>query len=99
VVAKALGSDANEKLPVVDILSFTLITSFSGGSTAHVPVASSRCDERMDQSSSESKKNLAHISWRFEAWVNSFPLNRNTVLDYFKHSEFYGTETLSLLLY
>jgi len=28
-------------------------------------------------------------SWRFEAWINTYPLNRNTVLDYFKHSHFY----------
>jgi hypothetical protein len=33
---------------------------------------------------------LSTISWRFEAWLNSFPLNRQTVLDYFKHSQFYG---------
>ena len=32
---------------------------------------------------------LFQISWRFEAWLNAFPLNRNTVLDYFKHSPFY----------
>lgn len=35
-------------------------------------------------------KDLATISWRFEAWINAYPLNRNTVLDYFKHSPFYG---------
>jgi hypothetical protein len=36
---------------------------------------------------------LSTISWRFEAWLNSFPLNRATVLDYFKHSQFYGDVT------
>lgn len=39
-------------------------------------------------------------SWRYEAWINSFPLNRNTVLDYFKHSDFYdrtcNNETLAM---
>jgi hypothetical protein len=31
-------------------------------------------------------------SWRFEAWIFAYPLNRNTVLDYFKHSEFYDRQ-------
>lgn len=28
-------------------------------------------------------------SWRFEGWLDAYQLNRNTVLDYFRHSEFY----------
>lgn len=28
-------------------------------------------------------------SFRFEAWVNTWPLNRMTVLDYFRYSDFY----------
>lgn len=27
--------------------------------------------------------------WRFEGWINAWPLSRTTVLDYFKHSPFY----------
>ena len=35
---------------------------------------------------------LAHTSWRFQAWLDHWPLNRNTLLDYFKHSDFYDTQ-------
>lgn len=28
-------------------------------------------------------------AWRYEGWLHSFPLNHATVLDYFKHSDFY----------
>lgn len=39
---------------------------------------------------------LATISWRFEAWLNVFPLHRRSLLDYFKHSPFYGTPAFSV---
>jgi len=29
------------------------------------------------------------VTWRWVAWLEKFPLNRNTVLDYFKFSDFY----------
>lgn len=28
-------------------------------------------------------------SWRWTAWLEQYPLNKSTVLDYFKHSDFY----------
>lgn len=31
----------------------------------------------------------AASSWRYEAWLNAYPLNKLTVLDYFKNSPFY----------
>ena len=33
---------------------------------------------------------LLTSAWRYEGWLSSFPLNRATVLDYFKHSPFYS---------
>jgi len=40
----------------------------------------------------EEQPDLATVSWRFEAWTREFPLNKNTVLDYFKHSPFYDRQ-------
>jgi hypothetical protein len=32
---------------------------------------------------------LSTSAWRFEAWIHQYPLNLQTILDYFKHSNFY----------
>ena len=32
---------------------------------------------------------LSTSAWRFESWLSSFPLTKGTVVDYFKHSNFY----------
>eukprot|EP00965_Chrysotila_dentata_P065898 2182837-Pleurochrysis_carterae.AAC.2 len=32
---------------------------------------------------------LTNISWEDKAWLQAFPLNQTTVLDYFSHSQFY----------
>jgi len=32
---------------------------------------------------------LQTSAWRFENWLANFPLNKSTVIDYFKHSNFY----------
>ena len=39
--------------------------------------------------SESSSAALSTSAWRYEAWLSAFPLNRATVLDYFKHSPFY----------
>lgn len=36
-----------------------------------------------------SEVNLQQQAWRYEAWLHSWNLNRSTVLDYFKFSNFY----------
>ena len=37
-----------------------------------------------------SELSLLTSAWRYEAWLHAYPLNRATVLDYFKHSPFYS---------
>jgi hypothetical protein len=32
---------------------------------------------------------LQQSAWRWESWLHTWNLNRSTVLDYFKHSDFY----------
>jgi hypothetical protein len=32
---------------------------------------------------------LLNSAWRYEEWLHTWPLNKSTVLDYFKHSDFY----------
>ena len=36
-----------------------------------------------------SRLSLSTSAWRYEGWLHAYPLNRATVLDYFKHSPFY----------
>ena len=35
---------------------------------------------------------LVTSAWRYESWLHAYPLNRATVLDYFKHSPFYSLQ-------
>jgi len=35
---------------------------------------------------------LSSSAWRYESWLNAYPLNRSTVLDYFKNSPFYSIQ-------
>ena len=39
-----------------------------------------------------SAASLLTSAWRYEAWLHAYPLNRATVLDYFKHSPFYSLQ-------
>jgi len=39
--------------------------------------------------SEASRVTPTQTAWRYEAWLHAYPLKRETVLDYFKHSDFY----------
>ena len=39
-----------------------------------------------------SSLSLLTSAWRYEGWLHAYPLNRATVLDYFKHSPFYSLQ-------
>lgn len=74
----------------------TIVGSGSGGgAVVTAPRASSPRETKTMANAStraayEEEPDLSTISWRYELWINTYPLNRATVLDYFKHSQFYG---------
>lgn len=38
-------------------------------------------------------------SWRYLAWLQAWPLNRNTVMDYFRISDFYDKSCNNEMIY
>lgn len=43
----------------------------------------------------EQPEDLTHTCWRHDLWLASYPLTRNTVLDYFALSPFYDRNCLN----
>lgn len=50
------------------------------------------CVASLLTSSEHSALSLVTSAWRYEGWLHAYPLNRATVVDYFKHSPFYSLQ-------
>jgi hypothetical protein len=61
----------------------------AGGAVPSVPSSVSGGLASMYSASELAALSLHTTAWRSEAWLHAYPLHRGTVLDYFKHTDFY----------